>query len=85
MRTYFVKVDLEVRNISFYTIIYNEETLLSPFKTEEGWMVMISLTIASFVVYLIVFFICVKYESVRNQRIKEAETRTIVSKKRRIL
>jgi hypothetical protein len=36
MRTYFVKVDLEVRNISFYTIIYNEETLLSPFKTEEG-------------------------------------------------
>lgn len=82
-KSYFVSVELNNHLIRLVTTYAQESELLSPFKTTEGWMVMITLGIGSIVVYILAFCVYLKYEEHKKKQIAFELANTV--KKPRIL
>ena len=71
LKSFFTEVNLKTQEITFSEVVKLHTELLSPLKTDEGWVVMISLAVGSLATYIFAFCIYVKYEECKKRRAKE--------------
>jgi hypothetical protein len=69
MKSYFFSVNLNLQTVSLYKTIAVDSNLQSPFQTTEGWIVMISLAIASLGIYLLAFILYTLYERYKSNKV----------------